>query len=99
MHEQKQDVGIIEEMIEEDKEFARCIEHVEEKGKRLKSKIALDHLYKMSFKDPKLLLTFLKHMKVIDNEARDLIAANGGNQSEESLGVGISVNDFDNEEK
>ena len=75
VNEYRQDIGLIEDMRCEDKEFARCIEYVEEKGKRLKSKLALDHLYKMAFKDPKLLLTFLKHTKVIEGEAQDLQAA------------------------
>ena len=70
VNEYRQDIGLIEDMRQEDKEFARCIEYVEEKGKRLKSKLALDHLYKMAFKYPKL----LKHTKVIEGEAESLQA-------------------------
>ena len=94
VHEYKLDIGKIAEIIDADNEFERCIEHVQEKGKRLKLKLAKDHLYKMSFKDPKLLLTFLKHMNVIDNEAESLQSARDQEDEEDDGKFKVTLNTF-----
>lgn len=92
------DIGRIEHLRNIDAEFDKCIGQIEDKGKRLKAKLALDHLYQMSFKDPKLLLTFLKHMRVIDEEAQDLQAAKQNNieEKEAKQSFGITLEDFSN---